>query len=540
MDDYKDFYPRPEGTDDPAPGIPPLPEDAPPADAPQEPPVTAPLPEDAPPADAPQEPPVTAPLPQDAPPVSAYGTATTGSTPAPDWGSTPPPASPYGTPSGSASDTDPGRPEAPQMQSGSVFYGDPAAGGGQLTPPYPPDTEVPQQKPVTIDKRIYTMCAVAAALVFLLCVYCIGSDLIRGALGDGDISPVNYTVEIKTQKKPDLDPADENVNADGTYTVRGVAELVKPSIVEVYTYSGTEIRERDLEGTGSGIILTDDGFIVTNAHVVQGGAFQVVLDDETEYPAELIGADTKTDLAVLKIQADGPLPAVVLGDSSEVFVGEDVLAIGNPAGLTNSVTRGIVSAIGRQVRAESNAFRMECIQTDAAISPGNSGGALVNMYGQVIGITSSKYASTYSSTYEGLGFAITIDQALPVVQDLIENGYVSGRFRIGIVFSSTADPRVAADLEEFLGEDIPEELADCIWISQVDPECDIANTELRANDFILAVEGQTVTGYDDVLTALEGHEGGDTVTATCARWEKGRVSTFEISFMLEKDTSGNF
>ena len=528
MDDYKDFYPRPEGTDAPSDGIPPLPETDMPADAPQEPPVTAPLPET--PA-------------KDAPPVTAYGTASTGDAPKPDWGAPPPSsAPPYGTPSGETGHPaeDPGRPAAPTMQSGSVFYGDPSAPTGQVPPPPYTIPEVPPQKPVTIDKRIYTMCAVAAALVFLLCVYCIGSDLIRGALGDGDISPVNYTVEIKTQKKPDLDPKDDDVNADGTYTVRGVAELVKPSIVEVYTYSGTEIRERDLMGEGSGIIITEDGFIVTNAHVVQGGAFRVVLDDESEYPAELIGADSKTDLAVLKINADGALPAAVLGDSTEVYVGEDVVAIGNPAGFTNSVTRGIVSAIGRQVRADSSAFRMECIQTDAAISPGNSGGALVNMYGQVIGITSSKYASSYSSTYEGLGFAITIDQALPIVQDIIENGYVSGRFRIGIVFSSTSNDMAREELEEHFGEPLPEELEDCLWISEVAEDCDIANTELRANDFILEVEGQRVTGYDDVLAALEGFEGGDTVTATCARWEKGRVSTFEISFKLEEDTSGNF
>ena len=528
MDDYKDFYPRPEGTDAPSDGIPPLPETDTPADAPQEPPVTAPLPET--PA-------------KDVPPVTAYGTASTGDAPKPDWGAPPPSsAPPYGTPSGETDHPaeDPGRPAAPTMQSGSVFYGDPSAPTGQVPPPPYTIPEVPPQKPVTMDKRIYTMCAVAAALVFLLCVYCIGSDLIRGALGEEDISPVNYTVEIKTQKKPDLDPKDDDVNADGTYTVRGVAELVKPSIVEVYTYSGTEIRERDLMGEGSGIIITEDGFIVTNAHVVQGGAFRVVLDDESEYPAELFGADSKTDLAVLKINADGALPAAVLGDSTEVYVGEDVLAIGNPAGFTNSVTRGIVSAIGRQVRADSSAFRMECIQTDAAISPGNSGGALVNMYGQVIGITSSKYASSYSSTYEGLGFAITIDQALPIVQDIIENGYVSGRFRIGIVFSSTSNDMAREELEEHFGEPLPEELEDCLWISEVAEDCDIANTELRANDFILEVEGQRVTGYDDVLAALEGFEGGDTVTATCARWEKGRVSTFEISFKLEEDTSGNF
>ena len=130
--------------------------------------------------------------------------------------------------------------------------------------------------------------------------------------------------------------------------------------------------------------------------MVTGECFTVILDNEEEYEAEVIGADNKTDLAVLKIEATGLTPAV-LGNSDEVYVGVSVVAIGNPAGLTGTVTKGIVSATGRKIRAESTAFVMECIQTDAAISPGNSGGALINMYGQVIGITSSKPASALST-----------------------------------------------------------------------------------------------------------------------------------------------
>ena len=244
-------------------------------------------------------------------------------------------------------------------------------------------------------------------------------------------------------------------------------------------------------------------------------------------------------MAVLKVNAKDLVPAV-LGNSDEVYVGENVVAIGNPAGLANSVTKGIVSAINRQVRADSNGFMMDCIQTDAAISPGNSGGALVNMYGQVIGITSSKYASVYEATYEGLGFAITMNQALPVVQDLMENGYVSGRFRIGIVFMSANTEYATMQFEQVFGEEMPEKLAESLWVSEISDECDISNTQLQPNDFILTMNGKKVSDYDEVLAVLDGCKGGDIVTAECARYEKGKIAYYNIEFKLEEDTSGNY
>lgn len=376
------------------------------------------------------------------------------------------------------------------------------------------------------------MCGVMAGMIFLLCLYCIISDIMHGALQPETVS---NTVILEMQEKPDLDPEDENVTADKEYTVRGVAELVKPSIVEVYVYD----ENHNLNGTGSGIIISKDGYIITNAHVVQGNDFSVTLDDETEYSAQLIGSDNKTDLAVLKVNASNLTPAV-LGNSDETYVGESVVAIGSPAGLANSVTKGIVSSNNRQIRSQSSNFKMECIQTDAAISPGNSGGALVNMYGQVIGITSSKYASQYEATYEGLGFAITTNQALPIVQDLIENGYVSGRFRIGIVFMSTETPYASEQFQEEFGIALPQTLSHCLWITEVSEDCDISNTELRANDFILSMNGKKVSDYDSVLEVLDGCKGGDTVTARCARVDKGRISYYDIVFQLEEDKSGNY
>ena len=396
----------------------------------------------------------------------------------------------------------------------------------KAAPPAPP------AKPIEMNRKIFIMCGVIAAMIFLLCMYCMISDIMHGALS-GNPADASPTVILQTQEKPDLDPDDENVTADGEYTVHGVAELVKPSIVEVLVYD----ESHNLNGKGSGIIASEDGYIITNAHVVQGKDFSVMLDDESEYTAQLIGSDNKTDLAVLKINASGLTPAV-LGDSDKTYVGETVVAIGNPAGLTNSVTKGIVSAINRQIRAQSSSFRMECIQTDAAISPGNSGGALVNMYGQVIGITSSKYASQYEATYEGLGFAITTKQALPIVQDLIENGYVSGRYRIGIVFMPSA--YASEQFQNTFHAEIPEKLKKALWITEISTDCDISNTDLKANDFILSMNGHDVSDYDSVLDALDGLQGGDTVTAHCARYEKGEVVYFDITFKLEEDTSGNY
>ena len=514
MNDYKDFYPRKEEESAPVqqPEQSPAPED--PAQTPQQP--AQPMQQQVPPPTVPQQPQI--------PPQNYYDDPVYRNrmqqTP-------PPPQNPYQQP-------------YQRYREFQDPYRQPAQDDFRQFPQMQPPPPVPKEKTAEMNKKIYIAAGALAVMVFLLCVYCIGADIFSGALGKGDASTGHVTVQLKTQDKPELDPEDENVTADGEYTVRGVAELVKPSIVEVYTYNSSSRRSSDLAGTGSGIIISEDGYIITNAHVVEGAAYKVILDDEKEYNADLVGSDSKTDLAVLKINASG-LTAAVLGNSDETYVGESVLAIGNPAGLTNSVTKGIVSAIGRQVRADSNAFRMECIQTDAAISPGNSGGALVNMYGQVIGITSSKYASQFSSIYEGLGFAISINEAIPVITDLMENGYVSGRFRIGITFSSTSIPAVAEEFKEHFKMDLPKELEGSLWISNIDEECDIHNTELKINDFITEVEGKRVTGYDDVIEVLDGHKGGDTVKARCAHiGDDGKITYYDISFKLEEDRSGKF
>lgn len=328
----------------------------------------------------------------------------------------------------------------------------------------------------------------------------------------------------------------EKMDEYGRYTTEGVAAAVRDSIVEIYTYS--DAFQNKLMGTGSGVVLNDDGYIVTNAHVLDAeGYHDVHTADGKIYSATIVGRDAKTDIAVLKVNSSTLVPAV-LGDSDEVVVGEEVVAIGNPAGLTGTVTNGIVSAVNREIRSDTTGFEMNCIQTNAAISPGNSGGALVNMYGQVIGITSSKYVSGF---YEGLGFAITINEAKPIIEELITNGFIGGRFRIGITLVDMSNEVNVMTIEEELGFELPEDFTG-IYINDISEDCDIANTALEIGDFITEIDGKHVETYDELYDAISAKYGaGDVVPATCAKVDKdGNITEYEIEFMLMEDTSGDY
>lgn len=354
--------------------------------------------------------------------------------------------------------------------------------------------------------------------------------IIAGYIGidSGFYSAENDTVVILglNSRPSDAEYTDEK----GRYTTAGIAKEVGPSIVEIITYS--EITGKKINGTGSGIIISEDGYIVTNAHVITNGkVVDVSLDDNSLYEATVIGYDSKTDIAVIKIEPNGKkLSVAVFGNSDEAVQGEQVVAIGNPGGLTGSVSEGCISAVNRMIRADSTSHEMNCIQTDAAISPGNSGGALVNMYGQVIGITSSKYVDVINASYEGLGFAITINDAKPIIEELIANGYVAGRFKVGITF---------VGLDKELAE--AEKLCPGLLISDISKDCDIANTELKPEDIIFEVEGKPVTDYDSFMESLGEKGANDTVHAKVARFdEDGNKDIFEIEFKLMPDTSGDY
>ena len=282
-----------------------------------------------------------------------------------------------------------------------------------------------------------------------------------------------------------------------------VASAVTPSVVVVtteqivtdnYFWGGQQV----LSGAGSGVILTTDGYIVTNYHVVEGAQqITVTLHDDSTYTATVVGSDQQSDIALLKIDATGLTPAV-LGDSDSVQVGEVVIAVGNPMGtLGGTVTDGIVSALNRDISVEGN--EMTLMQTSAAISPGNSGGGLFNTNGELIGIVNAKYSDEDA---EGLGFAIPVNTMKTVVQDLLENGYVTGRPALGITVITVGDVQTAMQYGvSSLG----------VYVNSVDEGSGAEAAGMKAGDRIVSIGAQLVESTDDVTNALKSYNVGDVV-----------------------------
>lgn len=386
------------------------------------------------------------------------------------------------------------------------------------------------------EKTIVVLFFILVIIAAVMGIFGIVYDIVTSESRIKNLNTTDKVVIYQNEKPEGADKIAEELDEYGRYSTEGAAAAVRESIVEIYTYA--DAFQNKLEGTGSGVVLNEDGYIVTNAHVLKAdGYHDVHTADGKVHSAAVVGRDAKTDIAVLKINVSGLVPAI-LGDSDEVVVGEEVIAIGNPAGLTGTVTNGIVSAVNREIRSDSTGFEMNCIQTNAAISPGNSGGALVNMYGQVIGITSSKYVSGF---YEGLGFAITINEAKPIIEELVSNGFISGRFRIGITLIDMSSEANIASIEDALGYELPKEFKG-IYISDISQDCDIANTALEKGDFITKIDGTHVETYDELYDTISASYGaGDTVPATCAKVdEDGNIEEYEIEFKLMEDTSGDY
>ena len=279
-----------------------------------------------------------------------------------------------------------------------------------------------------------------------------------------------------------------------------------------YSMNGQETTEET--GSGSGVIITSDGYIVTNNHVVEGASgLKVYLQDGTEYEGTVVGADELTDLAVIKIEATG-LPAATLGNSSSVLVGETVYAIGNPLGVfTSSVSAGIVSGLNRTLEVEGQ--NMTLMQTDASVNPGNSGGGLFNANGELIGIVNAK---SLGVDVEGLGFAIPIDDAKPVIVDLIDLGYVSGRPFLGITLQEI-------NLVESSGNNqggyfpfyMPSSYVTRVQVMSVMEGGAAQAAGMLVNDIILAINDTEINGSSELAAALYEYKIGDVVTITVQR-----------------------
>ena len=258
--------------------------------------------------------------------------------------------------------------------------------------------------------------------------------------------------------------------------------------------------------TGSGFILTEDGYVITNHHVVEGAtAVSVITHEGTEYPASIVGTYKDNDVAVLKVDATG-LPAVTVGSSNDLIIGDMVVAIGNPLGeLTATQTVGYVSGKDRDVTTDGSIINM--IQTDAAINSGNSGGPLFNMYGQVVGITTAKYTGTSGSgaTIEGIGFAIPIDDVMGIISDLIDYGYVTGAY-MGITVTDT-DAESAAMFGLPTGA----------YVMTVEAGSAADRAGIQPKDIIVDLGGQKISGMTSLTRALRSYKAGDTTTVTVVR-----------------------
>lgn len=360
----------------------------------------------------------------------------------------------------------------------------------------------------------------------------LNSTVVDGSLASGNVIRDQNTSfptldELQTNVSTIQHTVNENAefNSDGTYKyTRDLVKAVQDSIVYIEVY--TDYRGKStLAGSASGIIISKDGYIVTNHHVVKDCNSYTVKVNSTNtqtgesisqtYDAALLGADEDTDLAVLKINANN-LPAAVLGDSDKLCLGDDVIAIGNPLGLETSVSKGVVSGLKRQI--SESARSLTSIQTDAAINSGNSGGALFNGYGEVIGVVNEKYVSNYA---ESLGFAITINEAKTVINDLIAKGYVTGRAILGISYINITEYTAA-----YRG-------VTAGWqVAEINEDLPVAKSGLVVGDTIVKIDGVSVLD-GDAANVLAKKNPGDTVVVTVVRSNSyGRERNVDITIEL--------
>lgn len=369
-----------------------------------------------------------------------------------------------------------------------------------------------EPKPVTM--RVF-LPVIAGVAVLALVLGGVGGFFGARYLGGAAMMPAGTAVIYKTAKLKDADGG----NAKDTLTVPEVAALVEDSVVEITTeqiVTGSFMQQYISEGAGSGVIITADGYIVTNHHVIDGATnINVRLANGTEYAAKLIGSDAKSDLAVIKVEATDLKPAAY-GKSSELNVGETVVAVGNPLGkLGGTVTSGIISALDREITIDNTTMRL--LQTDTAINPGNSGGGMFNTSGQLVGIVNAKSAG---EEIEGLGFAIPIDTAAKVVEDLLKVGYVTGRVDPGFTFVEVNDAMTAMMYRV-------SEMG--LYISAVGTDSDAAKAGFQSGDYVVSVEGTKVKTEAEANAVIDQKKVGETLTMVIKRSGKEQTMTLTLS-----------
>ncbi|MDE5973863.1 MAG: trypsin-like peptidase domain-containing protein [Eubacterium sp.] len=390
-------------------------------------------------------------------------------------------------------------------------------------------------------------------IVLAVCLVIAGVALavsaLTGTIGDSkdDKNNTNQSQEIEDKTLSDSEDVPLK-DKDNNYTVAGVAKNAIDSCVGITVYSknadaynhffgygqnNNSNSEPSKSGEGSGVLMSESNgktYILTCAHVISDGdSFKVTLNDDTELDATMVGFDAQTDIGVLSVDKTG-LQIADFADSENLVLGEQVVAIGCPGGLEfkNSVTSGYISALARPV-SSSIGYDTDCIQTDAAINPGNSGGALFNMQGQVIGINSSKIAST---EYEGMGFAVPSKTAVETANSLIKVGYVEGRAKIGITYSPITSFNNSNAIIQALAELGFKDAQGTMVISEISSDSDLASKGVQQYDMIVAINGETLTSTDIMTSILADSKPGDTVKLTIARVENNQIKTKEVDCKL--------
>ncbi|MBR4727533.1 MAG: trypsin-like peptidase domain-containing protein [Clostridia bacterium] len=429
------------------------------------------------------------------------------------------------------------QPYAPPYRSAGSTPGSgaqqPYYGYRQPTAPYSAPAAQPE-KPKRKGGKIFAAC-VALLLVFALGVGV--ASIFRtqrsGTNRKASVNPDNSGAPQITLHETPASATKQEGSTDTPLTPAQIAAKVADINV------GVLVSSNSASGEGSGIVMGEDAthtytYIITCAHVIDNAGLTVRVQtvDGTTYDAEIVGFDKQTDIGVLRIKAKG-MTAAEFGDSDVLVVGDPVYAIGNPGGteLFGSFTTGYVSAIGRSVQSEIG-YTMECIQHNAAISPGNSGGALVNQYGQVIGINSQKITAT---EYEGLSFAVPITQAKEVIDDLIQYSYVPNRAMLGITYYP-----VTASQQYYMVAQIKGLPAGTLIIGEIKSGSGLEGTNARKYDMIIAVDGKPMDTADVLLERIDNGKVGDKLTLTLCRVNSDySLEEFDVEVALVEDRTGS-
>ncbi len=387
-------------------------------------------------------------------------------------------------------------------------------------PEYQNGPQQPVQEMKPVKKNRVGMKLTAMALCCALLGGAVGGGIVWGVSNSGEEDSTTINVSDRTVSQVAVNKVDGQTEmSDAEVYAANVNSVVS---INVTGTSGTNWFGQPVQtaSAGSGFILTSDGYIVTNYHVVgDAQTIQVTLYSGDTYDAQYVGGDEDYDIAVIKIEATG-LQAVTLGDSEELNVGDHVLAIGNPLGeLTFSMSGGMVSSVNRTINVDGTPFNM--IQTDTSINPGNSGGPLLNSYGEVVGIVSAKYSSTGSNgeTAEGLGFAIPINDVSSMIQDIMTNGYVSNRAYLGATIGT---------LNASMAQQYRYDITEGAFVYSVEDGGPADQAGLQLGDVITAIDDTEITSLDDLTAARKSYTAGDTCTLTVYR--QGETITLQLTW----------